>query len=84
MLQQISPNLKKYISEEWEFTKLAASYFSIVLTACILPFVTVLFAGNINQAHLDGVGLANTIYNVVVMSVSQGYSSVFDTYGPQV
>ena len=49
-----------------------------------LSFVTVLFAGNINKAHLDGVGLANTLFNIVVLSLSQGYSYVFDTFGPQV
>ena len=49
-----------------------------------LSFVTILFAGNINKAHLDGVGLANTLFNIVVLSLSQGYSYVFDTFGPQV
>ena len=76
--------VKELLSKEWEFTKLSMSYLSIVVTSVSLAFVTVLFAGNINQAHLDGVGLANTLFNVVVMSVSSGYSSVFDTYGPQV
>ena len=49
-----------------------------------LSFVTILFAGNITKAHLDGVGLANTLFNIVVLSLSQGYSYVFDTFGPQV
>ena len=49
-----------------------------------LSFVTVLFAGNINKAHLDGVGLANTLFNIVVLSLSQGYAYVFATFGPQV
>ncbi|KAL5263223.1 hypothetical protein ACHWQZ_G008565 [Mnemiopsis leidyi] len=75
---------KELLAKEWEFIKLSMSYLSIIVTSVSLAFVTVLFAGNINQAHLDGVGLANTIFNVVVMSVSSGYSSVFDTYGPQV
>ena len=43
-----------------------------------------LFAGKMNQAHLNGLGLATTLYNVVVTAISCGYSSVFDTYGPQV
>ena len=42
------------------------------------------FAGTISQAHLDGVGLTCTLYNVCIMSVSQGYGYVFETYGPQV
>ena len=49
-----------------------------------LSFVTILFAGNINKAHLDGVGLANTLFNIVVLSLSQGYAYVFATFGPQV
>ena len=49
-----------------------------------MAFVTLIFAGQIGEAHLAGVGLANTLYNIVVTSVSTGYSSVFDTYGPQV
>ena len=84
MIYPFSSKVKELLSKEWEFTKLAMSYLSIMVTAVAIPFVTILFAGNIDQAHLDGVGLANTIYNVVVMSVSSGYSSVFDTYGPQV
>ena len=40
-----------------------------------------------NQAHfkfMAGVGLANTFFNVAVTSVSSGYSSIFEAYGPQV
>ena len=84
MQNHFSTKVQEYLSKEWEFVKLSASFLSIVVTAVMLPFITILFAGKINQAHLDGVGLANTIYNVVVMSASFGYSSVFDTYGPQV
>ena len=47
-----------------------------------LSFVTILLAGNINKVHLDGVGLANTLFNIMVLSLSQGYSYVFDTFGP--
>ena len=63
---------------------MTASYLSSEGARILLPFVTILFAGNINKAHLDGVGLANTLFNIVVLSLSQGYSYVFDTFGPQV
>ena len=49
-----------------------------------MAFITLVFAGQMNQAHLAGVGLANTLFNVAVTSVSSGYSSIFETYGPQV
>ena len=84
MQYRFSTKVQEYLSKEWEFVKLSALFFTIVVTSVMMPFITVIFAGNINQAHLDGVGLANTIYNVVALSVSSGYSSVFDTYGPQV
>ena len=61
-----------------------ASYMSTIISRCCLAFITVLFAGNINKAHLSGVGLAQSINTIVVMSLSQGYSYVFETYGPQV
>ena len=61
-----------------------ASYLSTIISRCCLTFITVLFAGNINKAHLSGVGLAQSINTIVVMSLSQGYSYVFETYGPQV
>ena len=60
------------------------SYLSAIISRCALTFFTVLFAGNINKAHLSGVGLAQSINSIVVMSLSQGYSYVFETYGPQV
>ena len=74
----------KLISKQWEFMKLSASFLSIAVIAVLMPLMSVIFAGNIDQAHLDGVGLATTMFNVVVTSMSTGYSSVFDTYGPQV
>ena len=76
--------LKELWSKEWEFLKLSASFLTITLSRVSLSLVTTVFAGNISKAHLDGVGLATTLFNVVVTSFSSGYSSVFDTYGPQV
>ena len=61
-----------------------ASYWSAIILRCASAFIAVLFAGNINRAHLSGVGLAQSINSIVVMSLSQGYSYVFETYGPQV
>ena len=75
---------KELLSKEWEFLKMITSYLSTIISRCCLAFITVLFAGNINKAHLSGVGLAQSINTIVVMSLSQGYSYVFETYGPQV
>ncbi|XP_063683655.1 uncharacterized protein LOC134818153 [Bolinopsis microptera] len=49
-----------------------------------MAFITLMFAGHISPAHLAGVGLTNTLFNLIVVPVSAGYASVFDTYGPQV
>jgi Na+-driven multidrug efflux pump len=72
------------LSKQWEFMKLSASFLSIAIIEVLMPLITVLFAGTISQAHLDGVGLATTMFNLLVQSMCAGYSSVFDTYGPQV
>ena len=76
--------VKEILTKEWDFMKLSASYLATIATRVSLSFVTIFFAGTISQAHLDGVGLANTLYNIVVMSFSEGYSSVFERFGPQV
>ena len=70
--------------KQWEFIKLAASFTSIAAVTTLVPIITVFFAAHISQAHLDGVGLATTLFNVVFISMAGGYSTVFDTYGPQV
>ena len=75
---------KGLLSKEWEFFKMTASYFSTEGSRKFLAFITILFAGNINKAHLEGVGLASTLYAIVVLSLSQGYAMVFDTFGSQV
>ena len=75
---------KGILSKEWDFFKMAASYFSTEGSRKFLAFITILFAGNINKAHLEGVGLASTLYAIVVLSLSQGYAMVFDTFGSQV
>ena len=62
--------VKEILTKEWDFMKLSASYLATIATRVSLSFVTILFAGTISQAHLDGVGLANTLYNIVVMSFS--------------
>jgi len=42
-MQQSSPTkLTEFLSKEWEFLKFSASYLSIILTAVLMPFVTVL------------------------------------------
>ena len=72
------------LSEQWKFLKMSASFLSISVVPMVVPFITVLFAGSISEAHLDGVGLASTLFSVFVISMSAGYATVFDTYGPQV
>ena len=64
--------------------KLSLSFLSIAVIDVLMPLMTVIFAGSISQAHLDGVGLATTLFSVLLSATSSGYSSVFDTYGPQV
>ena len=80
----MSSKLKELFLKEWEFAKLITSYFSTHITRVSLNFVTIYFAGTLSQAHLDGVGLAITLYNVCARSLTSGYSFVFETYGPQV
>lgn len=75
---------KVNLADEWIFVKLGVSFLSINLTGVLMAFTTLLFAGQIDKAHLDGVGLANSLYGAFILSLSSGYSSVFDTYGPQV
>ena len=80
MLSQV----KELLSKEWKFFKMTASYFSTEGSRNSLALITILFAGNISKAHLEGVGLANTFHAIVVLSLSQGYAMVFDTFGSQV
>ena len=75
---------KEILSKEWEFIKLTLSYLTTVLYRAFVGFISVVFAGTINQAHLDGVGLATTLYNIVSYSFSRGYTYTFETFGPQV
>ena len=75
---------KELLSKEWEFIKMVGSFLPISGCKLITAFVTIFFAGKLSQAHLDGVGLANNLFNVVVLSLSLGYTTVSDTYGPQV
>ncbi|KAL5272139.1 hypothetical protein ACHWQZ_G000379 [Mnemiopsis leidyi] len=79
-----SDQLRSLLSKQMEIFRLSLSFIFIIGIYILMSFVTLLFAGQIGQSHLAGVGLANTLYNIIVTSVSTGYSSVFDTYGPQV
>ena len=76
--------VKELLSKQLDFIKMTAAFLPITVSKLSTAFVTILFAGNLSQAHLDGVGLANTLLNVVVLSLSIGYTSVFHTYGAQV
>ena len=77
-------DLQSLLLKQWNFTKLGVSVMFLSVTTVAMPFVTMLFAGLISQSHLVGVGLSNTIFNIFMVSVWFGYSTVFDTYGPQV
>ncbi|KAL5258948.1 hypothetical protein ACHWQZ_G009427 [Mnemiopsis leidyi] len=76
--------IEQLLRDQWSFLKLSASFFSIAVVAMLVDLITILFAGSISQAHLDGVGLADTLFSLMMISTSNGYSTVFDTYGPQV
>ena len=73
-----------FLKKQLRFTQLGMSVIFLSVTTISMPFITMLFAGQLGQSHLDGVGLSNTMYNIVVTSVWFGYSTVFDTYAPQV
>ena len=75
--------VREYLQKQWNFVKLGASVIFLSITETSMLLVTMVFAGKLNQSHLDGVGLANTIYGVCVAAFAFGYSTVFDTYGPQ-
>ena len=76
--------LQEFLQKQWKFVTLGISVIFLSVTEMTMLFVTVLFAGKLGQIHLNGVGLANTIYGVCVAALTFGYSTVFDTYGPQV
>ena len=86
IIMNTSPQSQREVilSEEWKFIKTFTSFLPISVLPVVDPFITVLFAGSISQAHLEGVGLASTLFTVLVISMSAGYVTVFDTYGPQV
>ncbi|KAL5266569.1 hypothetical protein ACHWQZ_G003820 [Mnemiopsis leidyi] len=76
--------LHDILTREWKLVKLTMSYLSAHIAKLSLSVVTIYFAGTLSRAHLDGVGLTTTLYNLLVLSVSQGYAHLFETYGPQV
>ncbi|KAL5250343.1 hypothetical protein ACHWQZ_G016173 [Mnemiopsis leidyi] len=75
---------KEILDKEINFLKMSVSYFSVIGSRKFLPFITTVFAGNISKAHLEGVGLANTLISVLVLALSQGYVRVIQTFGAQV
>ena len=77
-------DVKELLAKELKFFKMASSYLSAECSRKLLPFISLVFAGNINKSHLDGVGLAHTLINILVASLSQGYARIFHTFGPQV
>ena len=77
-------HFRSLLKKEWQLVQLSVSFTVIIGIYVMMAFVTLVFAGQISEAHLTGVGLAITLNNLVIASVSTGYSSVFDTYGPQV
>ena len=77
-------NVKELLPKEWEFFKLTSSYLTTVLYGALTGLVSIIFAGTISQAHLNGVGLATTLFTLVAYPFSRGYAYTFETFGPQV
>ena len=69
---------------EWAALKIAFPVLFLALLNSGGAFITTLYAGRVGKDHLDGIGLSNTMWSTVVFSFTIGYSTVFDTYGPQV
>ena len=76
--------MKSILSKEAEFARLSLCFVFIDITEQLTAFITLTYAGHISQAHLEGVGLAHTLFNLIVVPLTAGHASVFDTFGPQV
>ena len=76
--------MRAFLHEQWQFLRLSITFILADVTENLLEFMTLIFAGHISQSHLEGVGLANTLFTLLVYPISAGFASVFDTYGPQV
>ncbi|KAL5252742.1 hypothetical protein ACHWQZ_G015491 [Mnemiopsis leidyi] len=72
------------LKAEWAALKIIFPVLFLSLLNSGGSFVTTLYAGRVGKDHLDGIGLSNTMWSTVVFSFTIGYSTVFDTYGPQV
>ena len=77
-------NVKEILPKEWEFIKLTSSYLTTILYRAFVGLVSIIFAGTISQAHLNGVGLTTTLFTLVAYPFSRGYAYTFETFGPQV
>ena len=73
-----------FFRKQKEFMMLGIPTWLLAIIQVGLAFITLVFAGHMGQAMLAGVGLGNTMYNVLLWSVLWGFSSAMDTFGPQV
>ena len=80
----VSATMQRYLTLQKHYITLSAPFIFLVVCQMSLAFITLLFAGRIDEQALAGAGLGNTFYNVFQFSIMFGYSSVMDTYGPQV
>ncbi|CAF1101169.1 unnamed protein product [Brachionus calyciflorus] len=53
------------------------------LSRVFFPFISTVFCGHLGEIELDGVALANTLINVVVIATCEGMTSACDTLFPQ-
>ena len=72
-----------FIQKQKQFMRFGVPTWLLSIIQVGLSFITVVFAGHIGNTMLVGVGLGNTIFNVLLWSVMWGFSSAMDTYGPQ-
>ena len=72
------------IQKQIEFLKYGIPAWLLAVIQVGLAFTTLIFAGHESPETLAGVGLGNTMYNVLLWSILWGFTSSFDTFGPQV
>jgi len=81
---KLSSPMKAILRKEQEFLVYGIPTWLIATIQVGLAFITLIFAGKLGQEMLAGVGLGNTMYNVLLWSVLWGFTSALDTFGPQV
>ena len=83
-ITEVSPTCKVFLKIQKDFFVIFLPFLYLQGVECVSYVLTTYFAGLINEIHLAGVGLGCTVYNILMVSFMYGYSSVFETYGPQI